>query len=104
MGKLLTGLGTRDVANNLIYWEKENRCSVSIRICSSRRQGSPDLMLTAAADETDPEDGVQRCLGSVSATCSAMNVVTLEAAVIQLLYRLDGQLANVELDNLTYDE
>jgi hypothetical protein len=97
MGKYSTGLGIRDVANNLSHFERENGCVVSIRMSLIKRNGSNDLELTAVADLVDAENSDQKCLAYANATCSAMNVQSLEAALIHLLYRLDGRLVANEL-------
>lgn len=97
MGKLLTGLGIRDIANNLAGFEAENRCTILLRMSQIRRNGAPDLALTAEAVDAASIDTDLKTLASVSATCSAMNVQSLEGALIQLLYRLDAEIVRREL-------
>lgn len=97
MGKLQSGLGIRDIANNLAGFEHENKVQVEIRLRSHKHNGAPDIMLLVSATAAGQEIGDQNVLASVSLRCSATNAQTMEGALIHALYRLDAQLASVEL-------
>ena len=90
------GSDWRDVAAVLIAFEAINNCHLEIRLMAGDRKGLADLKMVLSATERTAVDGVAPLLGSVSATCWAMNLRNLEAAVIQLLYQLDSQLASGE--------
>lgn len=90
------GSDWRDVAALIVAFEAINQVRIGIRIAGRDRRGSADLYVTVVADAREPAYGEVKCLGSVSSSCYSMNLRNLEDVVMQLLYRLDAQLASGE--------
>jgi hypothetical protein len=95
---LSSSLGSdwKDVAAVLVAFEAINSCQLTIRVMAGDRKGLADLMMEVVATTRPDENGGVTPLGSMSVSCWAMNLRNLEAALIQLLYRLDSQLASGE--------
>ena len=80
----------------LVAFEAINSVRLEIRLSVEDRKGAADVCATVVAHSRKVEIGEAPPLGSVSADLTTMNRKTLEDALIQLLYRLDGQLASGE--------
>lgn len=80
----------------LLAFEAMNRVKLEIRIGRVDDGPASDLALTALAHQEGTEIGDQAPLASASVRCSAMNLKTLDSAVLALMYRLDFQLAELE--------
>lgn len=91
------GIGLLDVAFNVTGFEVMNQVRIVITLIVADARGRAEIEVTSAAYRRDDDPAVDAPLASVSATCSAMNVQSLEAAVIHSLYLLDGKLAREEL-------
>lgn len=90
----------RDVAAALAAFQSINRCKIELRATAADHRGTADVALTLVATALEPVDGVVWSLASVSATCAALNLRTLEDAVLNLLYGLDGKLADGEFKKI----
>lgn len=77
-------------------FEEINQVQVSLRIACVLHRGQTDLELTAEAVGKHTQEQVVKSLASVSVKCSSMNLRSLEAALIHVLYMLDGKLAEEE--------
>lgn len=82
-----------DVMALLEAFEEMNGCRVSVEMMLTKEGGIRDLWLQATAWERGGELPDPKVLTSVNATCSAINLRSLDAAVIRILYTLDGKLA-----------
>lgn len=79
---------------NLVAFEAINQVRLEIRMSTTDDHGRADLRVLVAAHPVGVEIGDQNSLGSVSVTCSATRLRTMEAALIHALYLLDAQLAS----------
>lgn len=86
----------RDVVGNLVAFEAINGVRLEIRMSTTDHHGRADLLILVMAHDKDKEIGEVPSLASVSVTCSATRLRTMEAALIHALYSLDGQLAKGE--------
>ena len=86
----------KDVAFSLVAFEAINSCRIEFRMSTTDRGGRADVQLTAIANPLVGEVGEVTPLASVSKSFSAMRLTSLDAAVFQLLYALDFQLAEQE--------
>jgi len=82
----------------ILAFEVMNRVKLEIRIGRVDDGPASDLALTALAHDEGTQIGDQPPLASASVKCSAMNLRTLDSAVLALLYRLDFQLAQQEFE------
>jgi len=87
------GADWRDVTGNIIAFEAINGARVIVEVRTGDHLGRADLLLTLTAVNPDPSLSEVVVLGSVSVTCSATKLRTMEAALIHGLYLLDGKLA-----------
>lgn len=90
---------TEDVTVTLHAFEHINQVRVNIRLTTKTEGRNSDLTILAECWEKQPLIGEAKFLASVSATCLALNLRTLDAAVIHVLYLLDGKLAEEEFAN-----
>jgi hypothetical protein len=91
--------GGQDVVMNLEAFEAINTVTIEIRMRSSLRGGLADIVMTALAHPSAELIGEVPPLASVSRSYLGMQVKTLDAAVFQLLYALDAQLALREFES-----
>jgi hypothetical protein len=77
----------------MVAFEAINNVRLVLRMTTGDHKGAADLVMTVTALPRNEPDGGQLSLGSASATCSGINLRTLEGALIQLMYRLDSKLA-----------
>lgn len=87
----------KDVIELLAGFEEDNGVKVAIAVSRVVDGKAPTLFLTANAFLLDPEGRVAMQLASVSATCSGMQAKTMLGALTQMLYKLDGEFAKIEL-------
>lgn len=86
-----------DVAELIANFEQHAGIKVAVAVSLEGKGKNRSLFLTATAFHIVPMVGEALPLVSVSATCSAMRVKTLTGALTQLMYRLDGALAELEM-------
>lgn len=89
----------KDVAFSLVAFEAINSCRIEFRMSTSDRGGRSDVQLTAIAHPLEEAIGVATPLASVNRSFSGMRLTSLDAAVFQLLYALDFQLAEREFES-----
>lgn len=82
-----------DVTMTMVAFETINNVRLEVRMSRVHEGGKSDLALTVLAHEPTRGIGEAPPLGSVNVKCSALNLRTLESAVIHALYQLDSQLA-----------
>jgi len=90
-------IGLVDLAMNIVAFETINNVRIRLELTVVDRRGRGDVQVTATAHPRTPEVPVPPPLASVSVTCLATNLRTVDAALIHVLYLLDGRLAKVEL-------
>lgn len=78
-------------------FEKMNSCRITLTLRSTALGEKPDMLVSAAAYGEQATPTVATLLASASVRCLESGYRRLEDAVIFLLYRLDGQLAQGEL-------
>jgi hypothetical protein len=93
----LNGIGSLDVLMSMVAFERINNVRLEIRLSSTETRGKADLQIMCAAHAVGVEIGEAPSLASVSVTCLATNLKSLDAALIHALYLLDGKLASNEL-------
>lgn len=91
-----SGLDLTDVAMNIAAFEQMNQVKIEMRLSVGDRQGRACVLVTAAAHQRDLDIGEAPSSASVSVNCLALNLRSLDAALIHALYLLDGQLDNNE--------
>lgn len=91
------GIMMVDVAMNMTAFEVMNDVKVELRLSTVARHGRSDIQLTGVAHSRAGEIGELPPLASVSVTCLATNLTSTDAALIHVLYLLDGQLAEREM-------
>lgn len=95
----LSGIDLVDVGMNVVAFEAMNNVRIEVRLTVGDYHGKADLLVEALAYERQSPNGVAKPLVSVSVSCSATKLRSLEAALIHVLYLLDGQLAESELES-----
>lgn len=80
----------------MLAFETMNRCRLEVRISRVDVAERSDLVISLWAHPLGVGIGDQPPLASASVRCSALNLKTLDAAVLAALYRLDFQLASNE--------
>lgn len=91
------GLDLTDVAMNIVGFEVMNNVKIALVMTVEDREGVGEVYLTATALPRQLGSGAVKPLASVRSSCYSMNVKSLEAAVIHILYLLDGKLGSVEM-------
>lgn len=87
----------KELAYLLVAFEELNSCTLSISCVATKRERSVDLLMTLSATTNHPVLVERVPLASVGYTLSQLNCKTIEAATISLLYKLDSQLARLEM-------
>ena len=82
----------------ILAFEDINKVCLEVRIGRVGEGAKRDLAVTALAHAEKGTIGEVPPLASASVTCSAMNLRTLDSAVLAVLYRLDFQLGELELE------
>ena len=90
-------VGVRDVAHFLAAFEGLNSCSLSLSITVKVYNSRPDLGLTMHAYTKPPAGAEPVLLASSHCNLAAENFQTLDAAIMFSLYKLDSELARLEL-------
>lgn len=90
-------LALRDVADNMKAFQDLNGVFLEIRLALVDRHGAPDFRLNVLAHDASVGIGDLPPLGSVNLSCSGLNLVSLEAALIHGLYLMDFELAAREM-------
>ena len=85
-----------DVTVTIAAFEKINQVRVSVRLGCVERDGRTDLRLIAEAWSLEGLFSEVRLLALVSVNCSGINLKSMDAALIHVLYMLDGKLAEEE--------
>lgn len=91
------GADWKDVAAHLVAFRAINNMDLEIRLTPASTRGVADIQLCLVATEPKVEGQEVRSLGSVNVTCSSTMKRTLEDALIQALFLLDGKLASGEM-------
>lgn len=89
-----------DVLDVTAAWEgleEMDQVQIQVRVRRTREGKWEGLLLTGEMFDKKVESAEQKLLVSVSVRCSAMEYNQLGTALIHLLYRLDGALAEVEM-------
>jgi hypothetical protein len=73
---------------------------MEVRLSVGDRHGRACVLLTGLAHRRDRDVGEVPPLASVSVNCLALNLRSLDAALIHVLYLLDGQLAENEIERV----
>lgn len=94
---LQDGIGIVDVAINVTAFEVMNNVRVEVRLSCIDRHGRPDIQMVAIAHRRDVPIGDGSPLASVTLTCLASRLTTVDAALIHALYQLDSMLAHNEM-------
>lgn len=82
-----------DVAMVILAFEDMNKVCIEIRLSRVGSGEKRDIGVTAIAHPEAGAIGDLPPLASVSVTCSATHLKTLDSVVLACLYRLDHQLA-----------
>lgn len=91
-------LGIPELIDLVEAFEVQNTVKVSLRAQLTIAGGKRDLMWVAAAHETTRTEPGQLPLAYASVRCLEKRLVTMEAVLLQLLYALDFQLAQLEME------
>lgn len=86
-------IGLVDVATNIVGFEVINGVRIVLTMTVGDLRGQATVMIGARAEERAPESPDPKVLGSVSVNTLATNLLTLDAALIHVLYMLDGEIA-----------
>lgn len=84
----------------MLAFEVMNSVKLEVRLNRVEVAEHSDLQVTVLAHPKDAEIGAVPPLASVNVTCSAMNLKSLDQAVLAAMYRLDFQLAAHEFEKL----
>lgn len=91
-----TGVDVVDVKHVLSAFQEINKCRLTVRLTIDGTAARPDLVLGMTAEEIVIGDVVPVLLASTSVIVGSMGPRTMEAAILQELYRLDGIIAEHE--------
>jgi hypothetical protein len=91
-----TGVDCVDVKHVLSAFQEINKCRLIVRLTVDGTAARPDLVLAVKAEEIVIGDVVPALLASTSVIVGSMGPRTLEAAILQELYRLDAIIAEYE--------
>jgi len=92
-----SGIDLVDVAMNIVAFETMNQVKLEMRLSVGDRQGRACVLIEAQAHSRNPENGEAPPLASVNVNCLALNLRSLDAALIHALYLLDGKLADEQI-------
>lgn len=87
-----------DVTTVLEAFQGINQCRLVIALTTVTDGPAADLLITMEAYDRRPQAPGAQPLASVSVTCSALGLRTLDSAVLAALYRMDFQLADLEFE------
>lgn len=80
----------------MLAFEAMNKVRLEVRISRVDDGPASDLAVAVLAHSLEAEIGGLPPLASVSVRCSALNLRTVDAAILAAMYRLDFQLAEHE--------
>lgn len=86
-----------DVRYVLQAFQHINRVKIEIRMGVMEVEGEPLLAMEVAAHEADVEVGEASSLASLRLKLGYRECHQMEAAILQALYKLDAELAHLEL-------
>lgn len=86
-----------DLAMNIVAFESMNNCRIVMNLTVVDRNGRGDVMIQATAYDRQLDPAVAPSLASVNVSCLSTRLLSLDAALIHVLYILDGELARREL-------
>ena len=95
--KSASGHGIQEVSYLMEAFEAMNGVKLELSFTMERAGTRFDLVGKVTAWETENDGTAAKLLGSQSVICSAINLQTVEAVCIHLLYMLDGFLARKEM-------
>jgi len=95
-----SGIDLVDVAMNIVAFETMNQVKLEMRLSVGDRQGRACVLITALAHDRSYEIGEVPSLASVNVNCLALNLRSVDAALIHALYLLDGKLAEEAVGNV----
>jgi len=85
-----------DATTAVEAFQEHNNCLVVITIRMPRKPSAQKLWLEGKALSSLDTNGVRSLLAFASVLCSELNCLTMDAAILSLLYALDFQLAENE--------
>jgi hypothetical protein len=88
-----------DIAAVMEAFEEINQVRITVSITLEGTGSERGLRIGAVAEERRGEDTEVTTLASASASFSATNLKTAEAAVLHILYMLDGKIAYAEINS-----
>lgn len=100
----LNGPDLMDVITALNSFEQINKVRVIVSIRSCGEPESPGIWWEAKAVELEPTRGVRKLLASVQLSCAALNIKTMSAAMFNLIYQLDYELAEREFRDTPHNK
>lgn len=86
----------QDVTVTIAAFEKINEVRVNVRLGCIEHKGHTDLEMIAEAWSLPGLQQEVKLLGCVSVRCSTINLKSMDAALIHVLYLLDGKLDEAE--------
>jgi hypothetical protein len=96
--KQANGSGIYEVAHLMSAMEVLQRIHLEISFTVTGEGRGLELWGKVTAWNLDQDGAAQSILGCENVKCSAINLQTVEAAAIHLLYMMDGALARSEMD------
>lgn len=90
------GPDTVDVASVMRAFEEMNCVHLVVTLRTCKGEETPDFWLEGKALSWHDTNGVRQLLAYQSVKCGSTGLKTMDAAVLNLLYALDFQLAEVE--------
>jgi hypothetical protein len=85
-----------DVTEAVAAFQQHNHCRVVITVRQLLPPAVTGLWLEGKALSERDVDGMRVLLCSSSVTCAELNTLTMDSAILALLYRLDYALADEE--------
>jgi hypothetical protein len=81
-----------DLAMNIVAFESMNKCRIVLTMEVYDRHGHADVRIQATAYDRASDPAVHASLASVTMSAMSTGMKTLDAALIHVLYLLDGEL------------
>lgn len=91
-----TGVDVVDVKHVLSAFQVINKCRLIVRLSVDGTEARPDLVMGMEAWGVEDAPAVPALLACTSVIVGSMGPRTMEAAILQELYRLDGIIAEHE--------
>jgi hypothetical protein len=86
-------IGLLDAAMHIVALQAMTNTRVVVTLTAGDHNGKADVSVGAVAYDRTVESGDQPVLASVSVNCLATRLRTVDAALIHILYLLDGEIA-----------